>query len=803
MPDRDLLARCDADLAAGNYAAAIDSAREVLSRDREVDDPGVRLAAAAVLASAYRNTLQHEDALQAALTMRSLAEDLGDSVASLRALHHLGCVYTQLRRPQDAFRFLQEGIQAETIDPATYRQFCAALADVYMQVGDHHRAEFLCARAEHSLTQQFGEDARFSGEGFRWHVEGRLRLARIAESRRQFFDAREKLLGLIESAEMGRDAGLGWTTPRDAKEINDYWAEVEALVRYYLGRYLRNTGQLQAAWRSLKLAETLADQQDDPSLLLLILEQQGAVAREGGAQAEAQALYERALILLEEGLPRLRVEEFRIAVRAAGQKVYEQLVLGSITMDRQERAWECVEKSRARILLNRLGSDELVKSSPRVGGVGGIGEQYVQIGFKLAEVQERLRRAPAGVDRDRLRSRTGELRRRKIELVQSMRRASPMDAAILEMPIASSSEVARRIGPDTAIAEYFVTPDAVVLLLLTSEGLVITGAPVKREALRRAVARARTLIAMESRPGGTTTESRNEFNQLSIKLFGMLIGGAARRISGVTRLIVVAHDILHRLPFSVLRDHDGWLIEKVHLIRAASASILNRLLQLEPRVAPRTVAIFANPEPQAAPLRFADTEAKRIKEIFPSAEVFPGERATAERFREHAEKCDLLHLACHADFDADAPLLSQLRLAPDVERKRPGTVDVHQIHALRLKAGLVVLSACETGLSEISDAEELHGLVQAFTVAGASSVIASLWSVADLATAVLMGALYGYLASNHDRAAALNLAQLDILASEAYAAPFYWSAFELHGDWRTERDPAADARNADIETGGI
>ncbi len=93
---------------------------------------------------------------------------------------------------------------------------------------------------------------------------------------------------------------------------------------------------------------------------------------------------------------------------------------------------------------------------------------------------------------------------------------------------------------------------------------------------------------------------------------------------------------------------------------------------------------------------------------------------------------------------------------------------------------LVVLSACQTHLGELSAGDELVGLERAFLRAGVPSLLSTLWPVDDAATAALMERFYSHLRAGTPKAEALRLAQVETQAE--YPAPYYWAGFVLVGD---------------------
>src|SRR5262249_26891146 len=119
---------------------------------------------------------------------------------------------------------------------------------------------------------------------------------------------------------------------------------------------------------------------------------------------------------------------------------------------------------------------------------------------------------------------------------------------------------------------------------------------------------------------------------------------------------------------------------------------------------------------------------------------------------------DVLHFACHGYFHPHQALRSGIMLAPgyhsvptqdDTEELRLTEGDgdawnltAEEIFRLELRADLVTLSACESGVNERRPGDELIGLTRAFIYAGTPSVLVSLWTVDELSTSILMREFY-------------------------------------------------------------
>jgi tetratricopeptide (TPR) repeat protein len=187
-----------------------------------------------------------------------------------------------------------------------------------------------------------------------------------------------------------------------------------------------------------------------------------------------------------------------------------------------------------------------------------------------------------------------------------------------------------------------------------------------------------------------------------------------------------------------------------------------------------------------APLPAAGAESRWVAERVATSAVTAG-AATESAIRARMPRAQVVHLATHGfAFASDARARdSFIALAPD--SLNDGLLTVGEIlddPALRLSADLVVLSACQTGLGDLKEAEGTIGLPRAFLAKGARSVLVSLWSVSDEATRLLMERFYTHWLDDPDspsKAQALQRAADDVRKTEGFEHPRFWAAFQLVG----------------------
>jgi CHAT domain-containing protein/Tfp pilus assembly protein PilF len=184
-------------------------------------------------------------------------------------------------------------------------------------------------------------------------------------------------------------------------------------------------------------------------------------------------------------------------------------------------------------------------------------------------------------------------------------------------------------------------------------------------------------------------------------------------------------------------------------------------------------------------LLFSRAEAEAILQGIPTSQSlkaldFEASRPTATSPELYNYR--IVHFATHGLLNSEHPELSGLvlSLVNEQGKEQNGFLGLKDIYNLNLRADLVVLSACETGLGKEVQGEGLVGVARGFMYAGASSVVASLWKVDDLATAEFMKIFYkGMLNDKLRPAAALRRAQLAM--SKRRSSPYFWAGFVLQG----------------------
>lgn len=249
-------------------------------------------------------------------------------------------------------------------------------------------------------------------------------------------------------------------------------------------------------------------------------------------------------------------------------------------------------------------------------------------------------------------------------------------------------------------------------------------------------------------------------------LYTGLLAPLTERLQGKQRLIVVPYGALHYLPFHLLYDDKGYLIEGHEIVLLPTAGMFT---VSSPRRLPGAL-ILAHPWNGRLPQ--ALNEAEIVQGILKGESFCDG----AAR-REHllAQPRQVLHIAAHGEYRMDEPNLSFVELAD-------GQLYTDDLLQHDLSYELVTLSACETGRAKVVPGDELIGLGRGFLYAGAGALITSLWRIDDQITVQIMQCLYQALRTGASKASALRDAQRAFLKDTPQLHPAFWGAFQLIGN---------------------
>ena len=499
---------------------------------------------------------------------------------------------------------------------------------------------------------------------------------------------------------------------------------------------------------------------------------QGLAAQALGDATAAHAAFSAAVELFEDQRRALPGDDLRSAFLTDHLRPYQELLRIALGAHAQEptpahaaQVLLQLDRFRARSLGERLGQ---AASTQDCAATQGLRERLNWLYRRVQRLED---------DGESSAALTAELRRTEAELLEGARRARlaaptlPGNGALGDD--FTVAHLQQALGAQDALVEYGVVDDELFACVVTHGAvslhrqvaawsevlLALRGARFQIDALRHGAAPVRQHLAAL----GARTRQRLQ------RLHELVWAPLAAALADCQRVLVVPHAQLGALPFAALHDGQTALAQRCQLAVAPSARLALRGLVRQPEPPRRVLALG-----EASRLPHAAQEARFVAALFPEGRAFVGDEATTDTLRTHAGDADVVHLACHAQFRSDNPVFSALHL-------HDAALTVEWAESLRLRSGIVVLSACETGLAEHGSGDEMVGLVRAFLVAGAARVVASLWPVDDAVTAAFMASFYGALCRGQAPAAALRLAQIDLMQS--YPHPYYWAAFTLHGGW--------------------
>jgi CHAT domain-containing protein len=669
----------------------------------------------------YRLTGDLDRAMSFAQDSLRIAREARDAASEQGALYNLGVLETERGHPGPALQYVTQALAIPTQDTLMRSQILSVLSEIHC---DQHQYE-LCmdfARQQLAIAEQSGN------------------VNQMAMSYQQISVAQ--------------------------KAAGDNAAAYDSAVKSLL--YLRATdGNPNTEWR--------------------LLADIGQLAVALGRDQEAADWYRQAIAIVE----RLRqtvvpTEQARALNTAATRPLFDGVVDVLYRLNQSE-ALRTVELSRARAFLSILAESQVdlrdgLSQEDRdtetelIARVASVQRDLVRTNLSEADRKQRtadLASVEAGLEAHRL----------------AIRRSNPRLSAVQYPQPLGLEQIQQSLQPGTTLLEYYlaekrsfvwaISKDRSSSVMLSPEKEIATAVAAYRKILTP------TVSALTIRRADTDT------SRLSTRLYELLIQPVESSLSGTTNLIVIPDRELYYLPFEALAaraDHSS-LLRRFAISYAASGTSLSALPRSAEPVS-RMLLAFGDPAysktggADLETLPFSAQEVNGIASLFPKDKrsIYLGDRAREDAVKGEAlEDYRYIHFATHGILDEAHPSRSGLALSTSAASQDDGILQVAEITGLRLRADLVTLSACSTGLGELVSGEGMLGLVRAFLYAGASNVAVSLWNVNDAATSTLMKEFYRNLSLSVSPPEALRRAQLSMLrqSNPLWHHPRYWAPFVL------------------------
>ena len=531
----------------------------------------------------------------------------------------------------------------------------------------------------------------------------------------------------------------------------------EALI--YLERYTEAKGSFEEALelsRSMALRETEWRALYGLSLLLL---------RDGSKQ-EARDMLTRATKVIEGMRAEIKLSQLKDGFINNKMSVYETLVTLLVDLGETSEAFDTAERSRARNLIDLLGNQRLNLH----GAIDQeLYDQQKRLRARIREYEELLAQAGEEAERTAYGLTLKRLQDEYQDLLLEIQAKNPELASLVSVNPLSLSDIRKLLDPGLALLAFYVVPDEILCWVVKPESVELFRTPIGRKTLGQSILNYRHMI-----------QNLEPLETQSEELYLWLLSRVMPSLDKVRAIGIVPYGTLHYLSFATLYDGENYMADRFSLFYLPSASVLRyttgrRAEQKNVRVLAIGNPALRNP---ALELPFAEREVGTIGWNFPDTTVLTKERATESWVVSHIEEFGIIHLASHGDFDPINPLFSAVKLVKD--SREDGDLEASEVFGLRIKADLIVLSACQTGLGTVTSGDDVIGMNRAFLYAGTHAIISSLWRVSDISTAMLVKQFYREYAEKN-KSDSLRRAILHV--KNRYPHPGYWGAFVLVGDY--------------------
>jgi len=534
-----------------------------------------------------------------------------------------------------------------------------------------------------------------------------------------------------------------------------------------------------AARRALQTGESMPDSASGREIAANAAQQLGDIFREAGACDQAIQNYDKSIDIYAE----LKIDYYSYAAHRGKLFCFVLTKNDSATEEELAKVLALFEEYRAKI------TDE----NQRVSFFANQQSLY-----DLAIYYEAVRcgdanRAYQHSEESKARALLDEIQRST--RVQRKNKDSQVDPTIIRRSM-SLAEIQKGMPANTQILQYAMLDDRLILWVLTPSAIHATTVPVRSDELNQTV---HTFFEMVDNPAGDP----KELPAKAKNLYRILIAPVESFLDKSQYLCIVPDKALNYVPFQALMSPatGRYLIEDYILGTAPSATIFVTMGASARAKAERSeeqLLSVGNPhfnrtEFETLPdLRSAAMEAKAVSGLYRKNHLLLHDEAMETEVRSEIAVSDVVHLAMHYVVNDQMEMLSGFPLTPETsgaQNVTDGFLQSSEIQSLRLaRPRLVILSGCQTATGRQYAGEGAMSAARPFMIAGAPTVVATLWAVDSEASAELMISFHAHRTRDHlPPAEALRRAQIEMARGDdaTYQHPYYWSAFQAIGGFTT------------------
>jgi CHAT domain-containing protein/uncharacterized protein HemY len=733
------------------YTKALEFYQQALAISKQIGDTAQQGITLNNIGLTYASLGEYAKALEFYQQALVIHKQIGDKAGEGVTINNLGAIYHNLGQYAKALDFLQQAlvIRKQIGDKAGEAENINNIGEVYRNLGQHPQALQHYQQAL-AIQKQIRDKA---GEGTTRN--------NLGEAYRELKEY-EKALEYLQPALVLR------------KQIGDKSGEAQTLNN--IGELYRNLEKYDRALEYFQQSLVINKQIGDKAAEAGNVNNIGEVYRNLGQYAKALEYFQQALAV----------------VRKIGDKVGEGKTLNNIGLIYNHQSqYPEAEKT--------LFTAVKIWESLRPGLTDAQKISFFEnqtISYRSLQqcliAQNKINSALEVADRARARAFVELLASKQLEKPNAQFNIKPLNLQQIQ-------NIAKR--ENSTLVQYSTLEDKLLYIWVIKPTGEINFEQIN---LRKSLNSSLPNLVINSRRGigargrGIGAESTSENKQIRgnqnsqlKKLYEILIQPIAQYLptDPNARVIFIPQESLFLVPFPALQDEQGkYLIDKHTILTAPAIQVLDLTSKQKQNLnqSVKDILVVGNPimpklpiaNEQLEPLPGAEEEAIKIADLL-KTQAITGNKATETAMVNKMKQAKIIHFATHGLLDdfKGLGIPGAIALAPSA--KDDGFLTSSEIIDLKLKAEMVVLSACNTGGGNITG-DGVVGLSRSLITAGVKSVIVSLWSVPDNSTALLMTEFYRHLQHNPDKAAALRQAMLT--TRQKYNNPIDWAAFTLIGE---------------------